>query len=96
MFSKRKATAKDKQVYTDEQLRHMIAPPVVDPIARSVGGPNPSQYLLKRFREAGTKSERLRGVEPPDPQSVPLIGSIGGSARSNAQLRAYREPSRER
>ncbi len=96
MFDKRKATAKVKQVYTNEQLRYMIAPSVVDPIARSVGGPNPSQYLLQRLREAGTQSECLRSAEPPDPRSVPLIGTIGGSARSNAQLRAYREPSRER
>ena len=93
MFRKHRSKVSNKEEYTQEQLRHMIAPPVLDPVARSFGGPNPSQNLAQRFREMESLAKRSEGVEPAAPQSVPLIG---GSARSNAQIKAYREQPKER
>ncbi len=96
MFGKRKSSKAGKQVYTDEQLRHMIAPPVLEPDARSFVGPTPSTNLARSFVKTSPFIPLSENVRPTSPRSVPVIGAIGDSARSRAQIKAYREKARER
>ncbi len=85
----------NKQTYTDEQLRYMIAPPITTVIDESrVTGP--------KANASGIKGSLLKSDDPsrktsePGDVVIPVWGSIGNSARSRAQMKAAREKPKER
>ena len=78
-----------KQVYTDEQLRRMIAPPLVDPIATQAQASDASKPLANFTVQSGNIMPSV-SVAPVD-RKIPFLGGIGNSSRSRADLKAYRE-----
>lgn len=96
MFGKKKQTSKSQQVYTDEQLRYMIAPSVADSVARAYAHPGNGHDLSSKVRTVIPKSVSTTDLPTSSPDHVPVLGSIGNSARSRAQITAYREKIKER
>ncbi len=79
-----------KYVYTDEQLRYMIAPPVAGLGILTVKEPGPINDLAARLRNLPPKpASELYGI--PKTKRVPILGSIGDSPRERAQIAASRE-----